>query len=136
MLRPTVSRPVYLGVKPHLGPKTRFLLLSVVGLLKWGSLSDERMALASAVIIRSESRGTQDNILLSQIRDSSNLECQVPVFISPRNRVAQLYPQALGSLFVASYDSQNHGGGIRPRLHTGSSGKNQSATFLDTIWSL
>jgi xanthosine utilization system XapX-like protein len=27
-LRPTVSRPVSLGVKPHLGPKIRFLLLS------------------------------------------------------------------------------------------------------------
>jgi hypothetical protein len=26
------------------------------------------------------------------------------------------------SLFVASYDSQGHGGGIRPRLHTGSCG--------------
>jgi hypothetical protein len=28
MLRQTVSRPVFLGVKPHLGPKARFLLLS------------------------------------------------------------------------------------------------------------
>jgi hypothetical protein len=28
MLRPTVFRPVFLGVKPHLGPKSRFLLLS------------------------------------------------------------------------------------------------------------
>jgi hypothetical protein len=28
--------------------------------------------------------------------------------------VAQLYPQALGSLFVVSYDSQGYGGGIRP----------------------
>jgi predicted small integral membrane protein len=28
MLRPMVSRPVYLGVKPHLVHKTRFLLLS------------------------------------------------------------------------------------------------------------
>jgi hypothetical protein len=28
------------------------------------------------------------------------MEHQVPVFISPSNRVAQLYPQALGSLFV------------------------------------
>jgi hypothetical protein len=31
--------------------------------------------------------------------------------------VARLYLQALGSLFVASYDSQGYGGGIRPRLY-------------------
>jgi hypothetical protein len=56
------------------------------------------LALASAVILRSEFRGTHDHILLSQIRDPPNLEGQVPVFIFPRNRVAQLYPQAPGSL--------------------------------------
>jgi hypothetical protein len=28
MSRPTVSRPIYPGVKPHLGPKTRFLLVT------------------------------------------------------------------------------------------------------------
>jgi hypothetical protein len=56
--------------------------------------------------VRSESSGTNDHILLSQIHDSLNLEDQVPIFISPRKRVAQSYPQALGSLFVASYDSQ------------------------------
>jgi hypothetical protein len=28
--------------------------------------------------------------------DANNLEGQVPIFISPRNKVAQLYPQALG----------------------------------------
>jgi hypothetical protein len=39
------------------------------------------LVLASAVIHRSESRGTYDRILLSQIRDSPNLEGQVPVFI-------------------------------------------------------
>jgi hypothetical protein len=33
------------------------------------------------------------------IWDSLNLEVQVPVFISPRNRVARLYPRALCSLF-------------------------------------
>jgi hypothetical protein len=44
--------------------------------------------LASAVILRAESYGTNDLILLSQIRDSPNLEGQIPVFISPRNRVA------------------------------------------------
>jgi hypothetical protein len=76
------------------------------------------LVLASAVILGSESLGTHDHILLSQIRGSPNLEGQVPVFISPRNRVAQLYPRALGSLFIASYDSQGYGGGIRPRLHT------------------
>jgi hypothetical protein len=47
------------------------------------------------------------------------LESQVPLFKPPRNRVAQLYPQTLGSIFVASYDSQGYSGGIRTRLHTG-----------------
>jgi hypothetical protein len=51
---------------------------------------------------------------------SANLEGQVPVFIFPRDRVTRLYPQALISLFVPS-DSQDYGGGIRPRLHTGHS---------------
>jgi hypothetical protein len=49
------------------------------------------LALTSAVILRSESRGICDYILLSQIQDS---------------------------LFVVSYDSQDYDGGIRPRLHT------------------
>jgi hypothetical protein len=93
----------------------------------WGALSDERIChlqllliLASAVILGSKSRGTRDHILLFQIRDSPNLEGQVPVFISPRNRAAQSYPRALGSL----YDSQGYGGGIRNRL-TRSSGNVQ-----------
>jgi hypothetical protein len=77
------------------------------------------LVLASEVILGFESRGTRDHILLSQIRDSTNLEGQVPVFISPRNRVTQLYPQALGFFFVASYDSQGYGGGIRIHLHAG-----------------
>jgi hypothetical protein len=77
------------------------------------------LVLASAVILRFEFRGTYDHILLSQIRDSLSMEGQVPVFISPRNRVAQLYSEALGSLFVTSYDSLGYGGGIRSRLHTG-----------------
>jgi hypothetical protein len=76
------------------------------------------LALASAVILGSDSRGTHDLILLSQIRDSHNLEGQVLVFISPRNRVTQLNPQALGSLSVAYYFSQGYGEGIRTRLHT------------------
>jgi hypothetical protein len=45
---------------------------------------------------------------------------QVPVFISPRNRVAQLFPQAPGSLSVAFYDSQVYcGGDLNPAPHPG-----------------
>jgi hypothetical protein len=56
------------------------------------------LGLASAVFLGSESHGTHDHILLSRIWDSSNLEGQVPMFISSRIRVSQLYPQALGSV--------------------------------------
>jgi hypothetical protein len=61
--------------------------------------------LTSAIILRPESHGTHNHILLSQIRDCFNLEGPIPVFLSPKNRVARLYPQTLGYCFVASYDS-------------------------------
>jgi hypothetical protein len=61
--------------------------------------------------------GTHDHILLSQNCDSHKLESQVPIFISLLNRVAQLYPHALGSLFITSYNLQGYGGGIRTHLH-------------------
>jgi hypothetical protein len=54
------------------------------------------LAIASAVILRFESSGIHDQFLLSQIR-LPNLEGQVPVLMSPRKMVGQLYPQALGS---------------------------------------
>ena len=50
------------------------------------------LALTSADFLGSESLRTRDHVLLSQIETS---------------------------LFVASYDSQGHGEGIRLRLHTG-----------------
>jgi hypothetical protein len=53
--------------------------------------------------------------------ETLHLEDQVPTFLSLGNRVAQLYPQSLCSLFAASYDSQVYGAGIRHRLHTGKS---------------
>jgi hypothetical protein len=81
---------------------------------EWGCRLPLLLVFARAVFFRSESLGTHDQILLSQIRDSPNLEGQVPVFICPRKREARLYAQKLGYIFVASYD-----GGIRPRLHTG-----------------
>jgi hypothetical protein len=62
------------------------------------------LELISAVILGSESGVTNDDILMSQTTVFPNLEGQVPVFIFLGDRVAQLYPQALGSVFVASYD--------------------------------
>jgi hypothetical protein len=69
------------------------------------------LTLASRVIPGSESLGTNHNIFLPQIPDSPNLEVLVYVFISPRNRVLQLY--------IASFYTQGYGGGIETRLHTG-----------------
>jgi hypothetical protein len=98
---------------PIWGPTSDFYFCqAVAGLLIWVTLSDKRqvchlqflVAIPSAVVLMSESCGIHDHILLSHIGDSPNLEGQVTTFISPRNRVAQLYPQALGYLFV-TYDS-------------------------------
>jgi hypothetical protein len=56
--------------------------------------------------------------MLSALRPTPNLEGQVPVFMSPSDRVAQLCPQVPGFLFIVFYDSQGYGGGIPTRLHT------------------
>jgi hypothetical protein len=55
----------------------------------------------------------------SALRPTTHLEDQVSVFTFPSDRVAQLYPQVRGSLFVAFHYSQGYGGGILTRLHMG-----------------
>jgi hypothetical protein len=75
-LRLTVSQSVSLGVEPHLGLMTRYLLLfdsyglEFVGRPLWRNcVLYMLLALASEVFLRSEFLGTCDRILLSQIWD-------------------------------------------------------------------
>jgi hypothetical protein len=57
MLQQTASRPVCPGVKPHLGTKTRVLLLSdSCGFMMWGILSDERAGLSFIIAAGSRQR--------------------------------------------------------------------------------
>jgi hypothetical protein len=79
MLRSTISRPVYLGIKHPSGLTSRFLLLLDSCVFFFcGALSLTRgrvcrlqllPPLASAVIHGSEAHWTRDHILLSRIRD-------------------------------------------------------------------
>jgi hypothetical protein len=97
-------------------------------LLMWGALSDERTGLSFIVAAglrqRNHSRVqipwdscpyfTASDSRLPQPGGSGP-----PIYI-PQEQDGPVYPQALGSLFVASYDTRGYGGGIRTRLHTGS----------------
>jgi hypothetical protein len=82
----------------------RYLLLfDSYGLLffLWGALSDERTGLSFVYDgwpLTAQSFSGSSPLVLTTIFSCLRFET---------------------SLFVASYDSQGHGGGIRPRLHTG-----------------
>jgi hypothetical protein len=108
MLRPTVSRQVCLGIKHPSGAYDQFVFfrsedgtrLTVTFLIPWVALSDERMGLSFVCAA---------GLASVVFRGPSPLRLAT-VFYCLRFET---------SLFVASYDSQGHGGGIRPRLHTG-----------------
>jgi hypothetical protein len=54
------------------------------------------LGISSADFLRSGSNGTHERILLSLLFKLPQPEGQVPVFISLRNKVAQLYPRGIG----------------------------------------
>jgi hypothetical protein len=120
-LRPTVSRSVRFGVRRPSGTRDQFffpveisfrqlrLCYFVASSLTRGRVCNVLVQLLlglASVVTLCRSPAELMAIFYCLICDCPNLEGQVPVFISPRNRVAQLNPQALGSIFVASYDSQ------------------------------
>jgi hypothetical protein len=112
-LRPTVSRPVRLGIRCPSGTRDQFFfLLEIfyrhlrVHYFVAPSLTRGRVcnllyncfwALPEQSLL-GRSPAELTIIFYCLIWDSPNLEGQVPVFISPQNKVAQLCPRALGSL--------------------------------------
>jgi hypothetical protein len=126
ILWPTVSRPVRLGVRHPSGTSDQFFFLIEIFFRQLRvcyfvapSLTRGRVCnLLSLLVLARQSRSSpspkelKTRFYCPNSWDSPNLEGQV--CISPRNRVAQLYPRTLGSLSVASYDLQGYCGGIYP----------------------
>jgi hypothetical protein len=123
MLQPTISGLVCLGFKHLSGLRQYFCYChTAVVMFMWVALSDERQGVSFTIAAgprqrnHSQVRVRRDSchIWLSQIRDPPKLESRSP-YLYPQEH---LYPQALGSSFVAFYALQNYGGGIRTLLHT------------------
>jgi hypothetical protein len=107
----------------HLGLKSRFLFLSdSCGFVEGGTISDERMGLSFTIAAgprqRSHSRvrvprDSRPHFTVSNSRLLQPGGPFLPIYI-PHEQGGPV----LGSLFVASYDSQGYGWGMWPRLHT------------------
>jgi hypothetical protein len=109
----------------HLGLTTRFCYCqAVAGLLMWGALSDERTGLPFATAAGPHQRSH------SWLRPAGLVTIFYCLrFPQPGGPGLSIYilqkqggpviPPGNGFLFVASYDSQGYGVGIRTRLHLG-----------------
>jgi hypothetical protein len=148
ILQQTVTRSVRLSMKPHLVPKTRLLFLSYCQLhVCWcgaPSLTRGRvfrlqllLALAGAVIHLFES--CYESWLYFFVPNCRLLQfgraMQPKVLVYPPELGwAELYAQALGSSFIASYLSSSHRE-IRIRINTGVSltKKSKTVTLRPTV---
>jgi hypothetical protein len=72
---------------------------------------EDGCAICNVITQWSESLRTRNHTLLSHLRHLQPGGSGPRIYI-PWNRVVQYNPRALGSLYVAPYDSQDYGGGI------------------------
>jgi hypothetical protein len=93
---------------------------TVVGLFMWDAYPDDRTDLSLAIVtdhcqsVPGPSPAGHMTTFHFQIRDFRNRKGYIPVFISPWKSVAQLYSQALGSLFIAYWYPYGYAGGLLP----------------------
>jgi hypothetical protein len=131
-LRPTISRPVCLGVRRPCGTRDQFFFLLEILFRQLQmcyfvapSLTRGRvcnllllLVLASAVPLGTESRRTHGHILLPHLRLPQPRRPGPCIYI-PQEQGGPVIPPGTVFPFVALYDSQGYGGGILTRLHTG-----------------
>jgi hypothetical protein len=124
MLRPTVSRQVYLGVKQPSGAQDQVFI------------TDERTGLSFTIAAgpcqHSHSRvpvGLMTIFYCLRFKTPQTWRTRSPYLCPPGTGWPSYTPKALGSLFVASYDSQGYGEIIQTRLHAATA---SSLYSLDT----